>query len=406
MAEKEKQISLNEIQEKTKKYLIGTYNKYAVAFSYGSGEMLYDTDGKEYIDFMCGISVTNLGHGEADIVEALRDQADRIIHSSNLFYSEEAANLAETLIVNSFPGKVFFCNSGTEANEAAFKLSRKYAIQKKIQNPLIVSLRGSFHGRTAGSMSMTGQEKIREGFGDLLDGFLYIEPNNEDVLIETFNKYKDRICAFIFEPIIGEGGILPLQKSYIQLARKLTKEAGCILILDEIQTGMGRTGKLFCYENFDIIPDAITLAKALGSGFPIGALIVGEKYDSVLGVGSHGSTFGGNHLAMRIAYETLKVILSREVLTNVKVISEFVFSRLLEMKSKYSIIKEVRGIGLHIGVDLTIPSRKIAEECLRNGLVVNSTAETVIRIMPPLNISYEKTEKGLKIFEEVILKFI
>ncbi len=405
MADIETKISLDAIKEKTKKYLIGTYNKYDVAFAYGSGEMLYDTDGKEYIDFMCGISVTNLGHNEADVVEALRDQADRLVHSSNLFYSEEAANLAETLITHSFPGKVFFCNSGTEANEAAFKLARKYAFSRKIQDPVIFSLQGSFHGRTSGSMSMTGQNKIREGYGDLISGFVFLPPNDEEALQSAFTKYKDNICAFIMEPIIGEGGIIPINDSFIKLARKLTKETQSLFILDEIQTGMGRTGKLFCYEHFGIVPDAMTLAKALGSGFPIGALVVGEKFENILSLGSHGSTFGGNHLAMRIAYETLRVILSRELLANVQTISDFIFSKLSLMSSQYSIIKEVRGKGLHIGVDLTIPSRKIAEECLRNGLVVNSTAETVIRIMPPLNISIEKTEQGLKKFEEVLQKF-
>ncbi len=397
--------SLDEIKEKTSKFIIGTYNKYDVAFSFGSGEILYDTNGKEYIDFMCGISVTNLGHSEADIMEALRDQSDRLVHSSNLFYSKEAAELAESIVVHSFPGKVFFCNSGTEANEAAFKLARKFAISEKKSDAVILSLQGSFHGRTIGSMSLSGQEKIREGFGELLGGIVYLPPNDETALQSAFEKHRGKIAAMIMEPILGESGIVPLNTEYIRLARKLTKENHSLLILDEIQTGMGRTGKLFCYEHAGIIPDAMTLAKALGSGFPIGALVVGKKFENLFSMGSHGSTFGGNHLAMKVAFETLKVIQSREILSNVNAMSEFFFSRLNQMKSAYPIIKEVRGKGLHIGVDLTVPSRKVAEECLLNGLVVNSTAETVIRIMPPLNITIEKAEKGLGKFEEVLQKF-
>lgn len=390
------------IQEKSEKYLLATYNRYPVSFVYGVGELLYDQDNREYIDFQSGIAVTNLGHGEADIIEALRFQADRLFHTSNLFYSEEQAKLAEAIIENSFPGKVFLCNSGTEANEAAFKLMRKYAIDKNINKPTIVALEGSFHGRTISSMTLTGNSSIKTGFGDLLADVIHIPPNAEEALIQVFDQHGETMAGIIMEPIIGEGGIIPLTQSFVSLARKLTEETKSLLVFDEIQTGMGRTGKMFCFEHFGFSPDALTLAKALGSGFPIGALVVDEKYVSVLSKGSHGSTFGGNHLACAVAYETFRVILSRNLLENVELISLQMFSRMSQWRSLGLPVQEVRGRGLHIGLELTIPSRPIAERCLAKGLVINATANTILRIMPPLPISPERAMEGLDILETIL----
>jgi acetylornithine/N-succinyldiaminopimelate aminotransferase len=399
-----KKTVFQDIKERSEKYLLGNYTKYDVAFKYGVGEFLFDSENKKYIDFHSGISVTNLGHSEADIIDALREQSDRIFHSTNLYYSDEASRLAEALIVNSFPGKVYFCNSGTEANEAAFKLARRYAISKDIEKPVMICMKQSFHGRTIASMSMTGQEKIREGYGELLSGFEYVNINNEKELIAAFDKHEGSVAGLIMELIIGEGGIIPATQSYVDLARKLTEESDSLLIFDEIQTGMGRTGKLFCCENYGVIPDAMTLGKALGSGFPIGALVISEDFETVLGPGSHGSTFGGNHLATFVAFETLKIIYGREILDNVNGISVFLFNRLKTLQTQYPIIKEVRGVGLHIGVDFTIPSKTIAYDCLKEGLVVNSTADTVIRLMPPLNIGIERVDEAMNIFEKVIAK--
>ena len=392
-----------DIIEKTNKYILNTYNRYEIAFEYGVGDYLFDVNGKQYIDFMCGIAVNNLGHSEADIIDTLRDQADKLFHTSNLFYSAEQAELAEVLIVNSFPGKVFFCNSGTEANEAALKLCRRNGITKGIQDPVILTMKGSFHGRTTGSMIMTGQSKIREGFGNLMSGFDYIEENNISHLESLFEKYKGRVCGVITEPILGEYGVLPLTEEFLNALRRLTAEAGALLVLDEIQTGIGRTGKLFCYQHFSFTPDAITLAKSLGSGFPIGALIVGEKNTHLLQAGMHGSTFGGNHLGVKVAYETLRVIFTRDLLPIVGGLSEFIFKKLHILKSKFpDLIEEVRGRGLHIGVVLKIPSRDIVKECLKNGLILNSTNEKVVRIMPPINTSIERIEEAMNIFDSVL----
>jgi acetylornithine/N-succinyldiaminopimelate aminotransferase len=393
----------SEIQNKTNKFILGNYTRNEIAFEYGVGEYLFDTEGKQYIDFQSGIAVTNLGHSEADIIDALREQADKLFHTSNLFYSAEQADLAETLIVHSFPGKVFFCNSGTEANEAAMKLARKHAVQKGITDPVIISLKGSFHGRTSGSMSMTGQNKIREGFGELVPGFVFVKENSIEELEQAFSQWKGKIAGFIAEPILGEYGVLPIKEDFLKRARELTAENGCPMILDEIQTGIGRTGKLFCFQHYKFTPDIVTLAKGLGSGFPIGAVIIGEKFSNVLSPGSHGSTFGGNHLAARVAFETIRVLMTRDILTNIPALSDFFFKRLRIVQQKFpKHIKEIRGIGLHIGVELFSSSKPIVKKCLEYGLILNSTNETVIRIMPPLQISIERIDEAMTILEKVL----
>ena len=268
-------LSLDEIQKKTREYVLRTYGyPMDLAMSFGQGEYLYDTEGKQYIDFLCGISVTNLGHGDADIVEAIRDQAERLMHTSNLFYSQEAALLAEALINYSFPGKVFFTNSGTEASEAAFKFARSYGQSAKNGATAIITHENSFHGRSTAGMCMTGQDKIHSGFGKLLpeDDLIYLPRNDIDILEKALDDHGRNICAFALELVQGEGGIHVMDKEYVQAARQLCFENDVLLILDEVQTGIGRTGKLFAYEHYEITPDAMTLAKALGNGFPIGGL--------------------------------------------------------------------------------------------------------------------------------------
>lgn len=389
-------------KELSDKYLLDLFNRYPVAFRYGVNELLFDQNNKQYIDFLSGVAVTNLGHSDPDIIEVIRNQIDKLMHTSNWFYSEEASRLAELLILNTFPGKVFLCNSGTEATEAAFKLARAYAEQKQIHDPIIISLHKSFHGRSVSGISLTGQKKLHTGFGKLLEGIEFVSPNSEEELVEAFERFAGRVVAFIAEPIIGESGIIPLSHGYMNLARELTSENEALLILDEIQTGFGRTGTMFAFETFGFSPDVMTLAKGLGSGFPIGALIVAEKYQNVLAKGTHGTTYGGNHLGAAIAYETIRIIQTRDVLSNVNSCSEIAFSRLNQMKQKNKIVKEVRGRGLHIGVELTVPSRPVAEHCLEKGLIVNAAGDTVIRIMPPLTISTQYLNEGLDIIESVL----
>ncbi len=398
----QKPLSLDTIKEKTDRYILNTYKRQDVAFYFGQGEILYDTDNNQVIDFVTGIAVNSLGNGEADIIEAIREQADRIMHSSNLYYNQEQALLAEVLIENSIEGKAFFCNSGAEANEAAFKLARRFGQEKGANT--ILALQGSFHGRTFATMSLTGQEKIHTGFGPIVSGIRHIPPNDLQALEYELTENGEDIAAIFMEPIQGEIGVVPLDLEYIQMARNLCTENNVLLIFDEIQTGIGRTGRLFAYENFDIEPDVFTLAKALGNGFPIGAMIVQNDYAKYLGPGQHGSTFGGNHLGARIAYETFRIIMTREVLNNVSAISNYIFTRLNSLKEKSPYISIVRGIGLHIGVKLTVPCGPVVEACRAKGLLINCAgAGDVVRMLPPLNIPLESTEKAMDIFEEVIL---
>ncbi|MDH5655109.1 MAG: aspartate aminotransferase family protein [Spirochaetia bacterium] len=401
----QKPLTLDEIKEKTDRYLFGNYARLPRAFYFGQGELLYDTDNRSYIDFFSGIAVTSLGHGEADIIEAIREQSDRIIHSSNLFYNQEQALLAEVLIQHTFPGKVFLCNSGTEANEAAFKLSRLFGQKAKGGAEKIISLHNSFHGRTSAGMALTGQEKIHSGFGNLIPGMIYLPPNDIAALENEIEASGKEICAFFLEPVQGEGGIHPLDTEYVLAAKKICEENEILFVFDEIQTGLGRTGKLFAYEHYNIKPDILTLAKALGNGFPVGAMIAKEDLAEFFSPGVHGSTFGGNHLASRVAYETIKIIMSRELLDHVVSLGDFMMQRLLLIKQKFDSVTEIRGMGLHLGIEMQIPCRDLVLSCLDRGLVVNCTSEKTIRIMPPLNLSLENASKGLDILENCISEF-
>lgn len=394
-------LGFEEIKEKTEKYILHTYSRLPVCFFFGQGPYVFDSQQKSYIDFLSGISVCNLGYGEADVIEAIRSQADRIIHSSNLFYSEEQALLAEILVNYSFPGKVFFCNSGAEANEAAIKLARKYGYERKEGAEILVSLERSFHGRTMGALSITGNEKVRKGFGSLLPNVVIIPPTIE-ALEKIFEAKGSEICALFVEPIQGEGGVYPLPKDFLVKARELTEQTKSLLVFDEIQCGVGRTGSLFAFQYFDVIPDVVTLAKGLANGIPIGAMIVKEDFTDILTPGSHGSTFGGNHLACRVAYETLKILITREILDSVSALSEFFFRRLYQMKARFKIIKEIRGIGLMIGIELNQPCKEIVLKCLEKGLIINCTAETVIRLLPPLVLDLETANEGLDRLEKVL----
>ncbi len=393
-------LSFEEIKQKSDQYILNTYKRAPIAFHFGQGEYLYDSENRPYLDFVSGVAVNALGHGDADLVEAIRDQADRIVHSSNLYYNQEQALLAEALIGHSFPGKVFFCNSGTEANEAAIKLARAFGHEKGGYG--ILSLEDSFHGRTTGAMTLTGQEKIHGGFGPLFPQVKYIPANDITALEAEIQRHGSELCALFLEPVQGEMGVIPMEKDYVRAARQLTREHNMLLIFDEIQTGIGRTGKLFAYEHFGIEPDVLTLAKALGSGYPIGAMIVQEQYARYLGPGRHGSTFGGNHLGARIAYETLKIIMSREILQHINGLSEYMFHRLNLMKSKYPFIKEVRGLGLHIGILLGRQCADIVDQCRNEGLLINCAGHgDAIRLVPPLTLSIESADKGLTILEKV-----
>ena len=396
----EKPLSFEEIRSLDEKYLLQNYAKTPVSFLYGAGEVLYDTEGREYIDFLSGIAVNSLGHAHSDLIASLTRQADMLWHTSNLFYNAQQALLARALVEITFPSKVFFCNSGTEANEAALKTARAYGQSQKKEK--ILALTNSFHGRTFGAMSLTGQNKVRDGFGSVLENIDFVIPNDIEDLKK---KFDSSVCGIFLEPIMGEGGVLPLDREFLAEARALCDENDALLIIDEIQTGIGRTGKYFAYMHYDIRPDILTTAKGLGGGFPIGAMITAEKYASVLKSGSHGSTFGGNHLACAVGYEVLRSIEAGNILENVNGLSEYLFSLLENLRSGYpDIVKEVRGMGLLIGVVLRedIQARPLVAKALEKFLVIGRAGENVIRLAPPLILRMKTAETAVEKLEELI----
>ncbi|MCS6983877.1 MAG: aspartate aminotransferase family protein [Leptospiraceae bacterium] len=389
------QLSFEEIRSLDEKYILPTYSRLPVSFVYGSGEFLYDSEGREYLDFLGGIAVTSLGHAPADLIESLTRQADMLWHTSNLFYSQQQVLLARALVEINFPGKVFFCNSGTEANEAALKIMRAYGQKKDKHKFKIISLLNSFHGRTFGSMSVTGQEKIHGGFGPLLPGVEYVTPNNTQELEE---KAGPELCGIILEPIQGEGGVLPLEKEFIQKARDICDKHSALLCFDEIQTGMGRCGSYFVYQQLGILPDILTMAKGLGGGFPLGAVLVAEKYCDVLAEGMHGSTFGGNHLACAVAYEVIRTMESRKLVDEVRSKGIYLAAGLKRLGEGFpEHIVGIRGLGLLQGIVLNerLEARRLVEKALDEGLVIGRAGKHVLRLAPPLTVRQASIDQAL-----------
>ncbi|MDH4261954.1 MAG: aspartate aminotransferase family protein [Spirochaetia bacterium] len=398
--EPENLMKFEDIKKLDEKYILNTYARMPVAFAYGSGEFLYDEKGHEYIDFLSGIAVTAMGHAHADLIAALERQADLLWHTSNLFYNQQQALLARALIEISFPGKVFFCNSGTEANEAALKLMLAYG--QKYGKEKIIALRNGFHGRTFGAMSLTGQKKIQDGFGPLLDNISYIDPNDIHALDQEFSE---DVAGIIMEPILGEGGVYPLTSEFITRARDLCDQNDSLLVLDEVQTGMGRTGNYFAYQEFEIIPDVMTLAKGLGGGFPIGAMIVADRFADVFQSGMHGSTFGGNHLATAVGYEVIRLIEVNKVLENVNNMSAYLAGYLENLRSAYpDKIAQIRGKGLLQGIVLHEgrAARPIVQKALEKHLVIGRSSENVLRLAPPLIVRPRTIDRAMEKLEEVI----
>jgi len=396
----EKLLGFEEIKKLDEKFVLNTYARMPVSFAYGSGEFLYDVDGHEYIDFLSGIAVTALGHSHADLVAALSHQADLLWHSSNLFYNQQQAQLARALVEISFPGKVFFANSGTEANEAALKLVRAYGV--KFEKEKIIALRNSFHGRTFGSMSLTGQKKIQDGFGSLLENIVFIDPEDIESLEAEFSE---DVAGIIMEPILGEGGVVPLSAEFMTRVRELCNQTDSLMVLDEIQTGMGRTGNYFAYQEFNIVPDVMTLAKGLGGGFPIGAMIVADRYADIFKSNMHGSTFGGNHLATAVGYEVIRLMESGKILEHVNDVSVYLVDFLNNLRSAYpDKIMQIRGKGLLQGVVLHEgrAARPVVQKALEKKLVIGRSSENVLRLAPPLIVRKKTIDRAMIKLEELI----
>jgi len=381
-----------------KKYIIPTYAGKTVAFSHGKGCKLWDVEGKEYLDLLGGIAVDGLGHSHPKLVKAIQRQAANLIHTSNLYLITNQIELAKILVENSFPSKCFFCNSGAEAIEAAIKFARKYGKGRYE----IITMTGSFHGRTYGALSATGQEKFHKGFEPLVPGFKYAKFNDID---SVKNLISEKTCAIIIEPIQGESGVNPANEEFLREIHSLCSEKDILLILDEVQCGMGRTGKLFGYEHYGIIPDIITLAKSLGGGIPIGATVANEKVSSCISPGNHAATFGGNPLAAKAAVVTLKIILEDGLLENATAMGNYFKDKLNGLKGQYSFIKEVRGKGLMLGIEIetiTNGARGILLKCMGEGLLIGTAGENVLRFLPPLIINKKEIDKAVSILEKVL----
>ena len=393
----------NDILADSQKYIMNTYGRQPLVLVKGRGSKVYDSDGREYLDFVSGVAVNNLGHCHPRVVVALQKQAQRLMHVSNHYHNEPQINLAKALVRNSFADKAFFCNSGTEAIEAAIKLARRYAREVLKQDRFeIITMEGSFHGRTMGSLSATAQAKIHKSFEPLLNGFRYVPFDNINAVEQALNQHT---CAVLVEPVQGEGGVNIPAPGYLKALRELCDRNNILLLLDEVQTGMGRTGKLFGYEHAGIVPDAAALAKGLGAGMAIGALIATDKVAQAFTPGSHGSTFGGNPLACAAALASMDALLEDNIIIEaVAHLGKHFQERLQDLENKYAFVKDVRGMGLLVACELDFDGKEIVTSCLKEGFLINCTVERVLRFMPPLIITEEEIDSLIATLDRIFAK--
>lgn len=380
--------------------IVKTYKRFPIVITRGQGCTLWDDQGRSYIDFVAGIAVCNLGHAHPRISKALIKQADTLWHVSNLYYTVPQFELAKWLVQHSFADRVFFCNSGAEANEAAIKLARKY-FKEKGQNGRfkIIAMERSFHGRTMATLSATGQDKIKKGFEPVLEGFSFVPFNDIDALK---NQIDAGTCAVIVEPIQGEGGVRCPDPEYLAAVRQLCDETGTLLIFDEIQTGIGRTGRLFAYEHFAVEPDIMTLAKALANGLPIGAMLATEAAAAAFGVGSHASTFGGTPVVSAASLEVFKVLEEENIVDRCSKIGAYFKERLLWLKSRHESVADVRGLGLLLGMKLKTKGEPVVNTCMEKGFLINCIQENILRFIPPLIIAKEQIDALMACLDEIL----
>lgn len=378
-------------------YVLPTYTYESVCLVKGKGSRVWDIEGREYLDFFPGWAVSGLGHCHPKVVAAIKHQASKMLHISNNFLNLKQARLAEAISQASFPAHVFFCNSGAEAVEGAVKFVRKFANDKKKKD--IITMKQSFHGRTLAALTATGQVKYHNGFDPLAEGFTYVPFNCIDSLRKTIN---DQTAAVLLEPIQGEGGIHVASEEYMQQLRSLCDKHNALLVFDEVQTGMGRTGKMFAYQHFNIEPDLMTLAKSLGGGAPIGALVVNKRIKNYLSPGTHASTFGGNPLVTAAGLAVFEAIKKENLLKNVNVMGEYLGEKLLGLKEKYSDITDLRGLGLMIGLQFREDATVVQQKALEKGLLINCTQKTIIRMAPALTVTKSLIDKAVRLLDEAI----
>ena len=384
-----------EVFEVYKDCILPTYTKVPLIFVKGKGSRLWDIHDKVFLDFFPGWGVGNLGHCHPKVMQAVRDQVSKLIFIPNNYYHIPQCKLAKEIVYWAFPSKVFFCNSGAEANEGAIKLSRKFGKGRYE----IITFENSFHGRTLACIAATGQVKYQQGFEPLPQGFKIVKFNDIEAVKRAITE---KTVAVMIELIQGEGGINVASLEFVQSLRKICDEKNLLLIVDEVQTGIGRTGKLFCYQHYGITPDIMTLAKALGGGLPIGVMVVKKEISDYLGPGMHASTFGGGPVICRAGLAVLRAIQKEKLLTQASKSSEYLFSKLNELKNKHAIIKEVRGKGLMAGLELNMEGKTIVEKCIGQGLLINCTHEKVLRLMPALNVTKKDIDRAINILDEAL----
>ena len=388
------------IRDLVNKNIMNTYRRTPIALVRGKGALVEDAQGRQYLDFVAGIAVCNLGHAHPKVVKAVRKQAKDLMHVSNLYYTRPQAEVAALLTKNSFADKVFFCNSGAEANEAAIKLARKYAHENLGPEKFeLITMKDSFHGRTMATITATGQEKFQFGFTPLLDGFRYV-PFNDPQALEA--AITSRTCGIMLEPVQGEGGVIIPDEGYLERVREICDRHRLLMIVDEVQTGIGRTGKLFAYEYSGVKPDIMTLAKALGNGFPVGAMLATDEVARAFSPGNHASTFGGNPLAMAAVRATLKTILEDDILENCLETGAYFLEKLQQLKKRHDIITDVRGKGLMLACSLSIEGAEIVTRCQEEGLLINCTGGKTLRFVPPLIITRQDVDKAVYILDDVM----
>ena len=387
--------------DKADKYIMKTYGRYPLVPVRGEGCRLWDADGKEYLDFLAGVAVNNLGHCHPRVVAAIQQQAAEMIHCSNYYHIPNQIALAELLCTHSFADKAFFCNSGAEANEAAIKLARKYSREQHgdPERHEIITALASFHGRTMATVSATGQEKVQKFFDPLLHGFKYVPFNDADALSAAVSPHT---CAVMFEPIQGEGGVVVPSLDYFRKVREICDRNNLLLIFDEVQVGMGRTGKLFAYEHFDITPDIMTLAKALAGGAPIGAMLAKDAIAASFTPGTHGSTFGGNPLVTAAGIASIRALLEDGLLNRAEEMGEYLLGELERLQHKYDVITDVRGIGLMIGMELSVPAGDIVIKGLERGMLLNVAQEKVLRFVPPLVVTKQEVNEMIAVLDGIL----
>lgn len=391
-----------ELREDADRYLMHTYARQPISIVRGRGSRVYDLEGREYVDFVAGVAVNVLGHGHPDLIAAIQKQSQHLLHASNLYYTEPQVKLAQALVEHSFAKKVFFCNSGAEANEAAIKLARRYGHEKHGPDRFeIITMLQSFHGRTMATLTATGQDKVQKGFEPLVPGFIHVPFNDLNAVEQAITPAT---AAVMLELVQGEGGVQVADQTFVKSLRDLCRQRDILFILDEVQTGMGRTGSLFAYEQFGIEPDIMTLAKGLGGGLPIGACLATDEVAAVFTPGTHASTFGGNPVACSAALAVMRVLTEGRLLAQSRAVGQHLAKSLLDLKERFPNVKDVRGMGLLQGLELTIDGKPVVTDCLNRGLLINCTMDRVLRFVPPLVIAQRDIDRLIDVLADVLSK--